>query len=100
MKLYHQTWHGEQILSSGFRDGEGTYLTSNTYRGVWLSDRPLDCNDGAEGDYLLCVEIPESVVADHEWVEESKTYREFLVPAAIVNRYHVERAPDDDHMSA
>jgi len=28
---------------------------------VWLSDRPLDVNEGASGDDLLVVEIPEDV---------------------------------------
>jgi hypothetical protein len=27
------------------------------------------------------------VTADYEWIEERKPYREWLVPAEIVNRY-------------
>jgi hypothetical protein len=64
--LYHRTANeaAEQILAGGFGDGEGTYMTSNWYRGVWLSDRPLDVDEGEEG----------------------KPYREWLIPAKTVNR--------------
>jgi hypothetical protein len=63
-------------------------LTSETHRGVWLSDVPLDVNDGADGDVLLCIEIPEDVITPWEFVNEEPTrYREFLVPANLVNRY-------------
>jgi hypothetical protein len=58
--------------------------------------RPLDVNEGAEGEDLLVVEMPENVVEEYEWVEEGKTYREFLIPAKIVNRYPARFADDDD----
>ena len=64
--LYHRTQAAEQILSGGFRDGEGTYLTEQVWRGVWLSDQPLDANEGAYGDTVLCVDIPEEIVAEYE----------------------------------
>ena len=87
MKVYHRTKAADAILAEGFRDGEGHYLTSNLYRGVWLSNVPLDENEGAWGDTLLSLDIPESVIAEYEWVEEGKPYREFLVPADTVNEY-------------
>jgi hypothetical protein len=45
--LYHYTSaeNAEQILREGFRDGEGYYLTEQLWRGVWLSDTPLDGNE-------------------------------------------------------
>lgn len=58
MRLYHRTAAGEAILAEGFRNGRGHYLTSNVYEGVWLSNIPLDVNEGASGDDLLVVEIP------------------------------------------
>ena len=88
MILYHRTNAADKILSRGFRDGEGAYLTDRTWRGVWLSDCPLDENEGAYGDTLLFVEIPEDVVAEYEWVQDIG-YREFLVPAEIVNCFEV-----------
>jgi hypothetical protein len=36
------------------------------------------------------------VVEEYEWVEEGKTYREFLIPAEVVNRYPARFADDDD----
>ena len=85
MILYHRTDHAEAILRAGFRDGTGSYLTLNTYTGVWLSDLPLDANEGAVGDQVLEVTLEEDLVAEFEWIEEGKGYREFLVPADLLN---------------
>jgi hypothetical protein len=93
--VFHRTSHLESILEGGFRDGEGTYLTANVYRGVWVSNKPLDENEGAWGDYLLAMVIPEDVISDFEWVEEGKPYREFLVPADVLNRYRPPRLVED-----
>jgi hypothetical protein len=96
VKLYHRTAAGDAILAEGFKDQGGTYLTTNWYEGVWLSDRPLDANEGASGRDLLVVDIPEDALADYEWVEEGKPYREWLVPAELVNRYPVSQVAQDD----
>jgi hypothetical protein len=96
MKPYHRTSASEAILAHGFLDAEGYYLTTSLHRGVWLSDRPLDDNEGADGEVLLRLEIPEEAVARHEWVEANKTYREFLVPAATVNAYGPPQVVDDE----
>src|SRR5262245_19846428 len=87
MYCYHRTYHADEILTGGFRDGTGLYLTSQERSGVWLSDRPLDANEGARGDTLLRLEIPDYVLTPYEWVEDDKMYREFLIPADVVNRY-------------
>lgn len=60
-------------------------MTNQLHTGVWLSDMPLDENEGASSEELLCLELDEVRVAPFEWIEEGKGYREFLVPAAIVN---------------
>ena len=57
---------------------------------------PQDANDGAQGTDLLDVEIPEEDVAPHKWIEEGNRYREFLVPAAIVNSFPVRQFLQDD----
>jgi hypothetical protein len=44
-------------------------------------------NEGAHGDTLLAIDVPEEEIADYEWIEEGKTYREFLIPAVIANRF-------------
>jgi hypothetical protein len=57
------------------------------WSGVWLSDKPLDANEGARGDVLLKVklDLTEEQLDDYEWIEEGKAYREWLIPAALVN---------------
>ena len=77
-------------------DGEGTYMTGIIHRGVWVSDRPLDFGQGAKGEFLLCLDLPDDVLEPFEWVEEGKTYREFLVPAEIVNSYGPPELCDED----
>ena len=89
MTVYHRTTResADAILAGGFRDGRGRYLTEHEYTGVWVSDVPLDINEGAEGDVLLAIEVTPEAVDPFEWAEEGKTYREFLVPASILNSY-------------
>jgi hypothetical protein len=95
MILFHRTPYAESILARGFEDRGGTFGTLNWYEGVWLSDVPLDFNDGVTGD-LLTLEIPDDVIADDEWIEECKPFREWLVPAEMANRYPVHRAVERD----
>ena len=87
MILYHRTTaaSAEEILRDGFRDGTGTYPTMREHTGVWLSNRPLNIAEGAEGDTLLQVELAEDAIADYEWIEEGKPYREWLIPARLIN---------------
>lgn len=65
---------------------------------MWLSDSPLDENEGASGDIVLevTIDLPESKVAQYEWVEEGKGYREFLVPAELINATSSVRIIEDD----
>jgi hypothetical protein len=57
----------------------------------------LDANEGVDGTDVLVLDIPENVLAEYEWVEEeSRNYRECLVPAAILNAYEVDRLTEDD----
>jgi hypothetical protein len=95
MLLYHTTYNADAILAEGFKDGTGYYMTDRPWSGVWLSDRPLDANEGAKGDTVLVIEMPEDEVLSYEWVEEGKPYREFLVPADLVNRYRPFRVTQE-----
>ena len=36
---------------------------------------------------MLAGDIPENVIAEYEWIEEGKGFREFLIPGEVVNRY-------------
>jgi hypothetical protein len=96
--LYHVTTEeaARSILRDGFIDDRGPYMTALEHTGVWLSDRPLDINEGAYGDTILEVEIPPEAVLDYAWVEEGKLYREFLVPAHLVNAYPIRLVSDDE----
>jgi len=86
--VYHRTAaeSAKAILRDGFKDATGYYLTDREHAGVWLSDRPLDANEDVNADTLLEVLIDPDSLADYEWVEEGKPYREWLVPAVILNR--------------
>ena len=96
MRLFHTTTAeaAASIATDGFQDREGSYLTTTTWRGVWLADRPLDANEGAVGEDVFVLEGPEDVVAEYEWIEDGKPYREFLVPAEIVNTFELVRRTD------
>ena len=95
MKLYHPTKHAAEILHDGFGEASGTYLTETDYSGVWLFDRPLDDHMGDDDpDVMLELEIPEFVVAPFEWVV-GLPYRQFLIPAALVNLYGPPRVSDE-----
>jgi len=98
MRLYHRTSAAEAatILPGGFVDREDTYGTPLVHRGVWLSDAPLGPAEGAAGDTLLAVEVDLSLdeLEDHEWSEEGKPHREFLIPATLLNgRCIIRMAP-------
>jgi hypothetical protein len=96
MILYHITSseNAAAIKSDGFRDTGGSYMTEGEHRGVehrgvWLFDRPLDANEGAWGDTAIAVDLPLSKadLDQYEWKEKGKVYREWLIPAAIINKY-------------
>ena len=89
--LYHRTNKDDatQIIANGFRESEGYYGTKSLHRRVWLSDRALDANEGAVGTVVLRVELTkdEPEIADFKWTEEGKPYREWLIPASLINKY-------------
>jgi hypothetical protein len=90
MILYHRTTakNAQQILTRGFQNATGTYPTDRLWTGVWVSDRPLTGGEGgADGDTLLriTIKLNETELADFEWVEEGKGYREWLIDAALLN---------------
>jgi hypothetical protein len=88
--FYHRTTpeRAERILVEDFRDGEGYNVTSRLRKGVWLSNNKLhDENEGACGDIMIKVSLDmnASELDRYEWVEEGKPYREWLVPARVIN---------------
>lgn len=89
MRAYYATTleARKSILASGFRDA-GSYASTREYRGVWVSDRALEQDEGAARASYVVVDIPEEVFQQYEWVEQSAPgYREALIPASILNCY-------------
>lgn len=88
--LWHRTRAGDarRILAHGFRDGAGNYGMTSLAVGVWLSNVPLDANEGTASGPLLRVALamPVSWLVEREIVELGKGYREFVVPAAAINK--------------
>lgn len=95
---FHTTDAAYVILRDGFRGGTGNYmLVGFTLTGVFLADRPVDSNEGAQGDQVLAVEFGDDVRLDEfELVEDGAPYREWCVPAEILNRHAMVRLLVDD----
>ena len=90
MKLYHRTHNADAILRDGVHDKEGSYgMEDFTLRGVFVSDKPLGIQEGAGGNKLLEVTLPDDCcdLSYYELVEEGKPYREWCIPAEIINRH-------------
>jgi hypothetical protein len=102
MICYHTTDAADEILRNGFRDATGSYGYVNAeLTGVWLGDRPMDINEGAKGDQVLRIELPDDVdLGDFEAIEVGKPYREWCVPAALINTHATMRLMTDDELEA
>ncbi len=102
IRLFHAT-SGEaatQIGRDGFEDRTGYYLTDTTWTGVWVSDVPLDENDfdikPSPTDAYFAIDADEARIAEFEWIEEGKTYREWLIPAVLLNTFPRTRLTDQE----
>jgi hypothetical protein len=88
MRLYHVSDHAETILASGFSDGSGFFRSGKLHRGVWLYDRPIEEGiERAANARTVVVDVPDDVALRHEWLDEPRPYRQFLIPARVANRY-------------
>ena len=86
-EYFHTTDAATEILRVGFRDAEGSYgLAKTLLIGVFVADSPLGFNEGATGDEVLALTLADSLDLD-EWelVEEHKPYREWCIPARVLN---------------
>jgi hypothetical protein len=98
MICYHTTDAADAILSDGFRDNTGSYMMAEV-TGVWLGDSPMDINEGPTGDQVLRVEFPDDVdLGDFEVIEDEKPYREWCVPAALINEHATVTLMTDDEL--
>jgi hypothetical protein len=89
LSLYHRTSadNARAILESGFQDSMGYFLENRAWRGVWLSVRPTRCSGLGESDTLLRVSLDfrEEELARWEWTGEKGCFRQWLIPAALIN---------------
>lgn len=93
--LYHTTerCNAERILRAGFVDATGDYMIGRETSGVWFADRALDANDFGtihEDPVVILAELALddlAAIAEFEWIEEGKAYREWQVPAVVANRW-------------
>lgn len=96
MIVYHRTSAAAAIREGGLRDGEGTYMTGEWHRGVFVSAPwPLDSNEGAVGEDVLELDVPEALFVEYEWVQDIG-YREALIPAALLNACPIRLVPEDE----
>jgi hypothetical protein len=87
VRLYYRTTaaNAARTIREGFRDHVSLYSTTQEWRGVLLADRREEHAAAMGG--LIAIEIEESIVTEHEWLEEGNPHRLFLVPAAVLNEH-------------
>jgi hypothetical protein len=90
MRLFHRTPSSPQILREGFRDGSGTYGLGSVQTGVWFSDQPIKAH--LQPGALLAIDVPDEVAAPYEVhrcerFRRQWNWREFFMPAEVVNKY-------------
>jgi hypothetical protein len=97
MRLYHVTDResAERIREQGFQDAEVIHDDREVLIGVWLADRCLAGEEdvgprlGPVADVALWLDLPAETVEPYERTDPEKPYREFCVPAAIVNEQDI-----------
>jgi hypothetical protein len=102
MRLYHVTDRGsaQEIITNGFKDAEVIHDDSELLIGVWLADRCLAEEEdvgprlGPVPDVAISIELPVDLVEGYERRDPAKPYREFCVPAALLNDYEVRYLED------
>jgi hypothetical protein len=60
MRNYYRTSsaNAEKIVSGGFVDAEGIAESGDVFRGVWITDRPVEGADGMSfGDPLVAMDV-------------------------------------------
>lgn len=67
-------------------------MTARDHTGVWISDQPLDANEGVADGPLLVLRIDDTsetraILAGREWEHSGPGYREWLVPATFLNAH-------------
>ena len=90
MKLYYVTDAAEAaaLLRDGFRDADPkSGMTSTGLGGVLVNDEPLSVYEDARRNQLIEVVMPDSTPLENELLEDDKGYREWCVPAHMLNEW-------------
>jgi hypothetical protein len=65
--------------------------------GVFVSDLILDINEGATGDDVLELTLPDDFNLDSwEIIEDDRRFREWCVPAEVLNRFPRRLLTDEE----
>jgi hypothetical protein len=89
MALYHVTTAegAASIEANGFADAAGYYRQEADRAGVWIADTPQPVGGGLSSPVVIEIDAPAAALAEYEWSEAGKPYRQWLVPAAVLNAY-------------
>lgn len=102
MLFFHSTTEkaAQAIPTEGFRDARGSYgFMFTEFEGVFVSDVPVDVNEGAKGNILLSIELD---VAESDLLElevprdENKLRHEWCVPAELLNTGRIALVVDSE----
>ena len=110
--LFHRTSSeaAEKIIQEGLKDGTGNYMMiglDEPLVGTFFSDLPVNCQDGTkEGEdggvlFEVTLDLTEAEIARYEIIEDFGPdplfgYREWCIPAALVNKHGTLRAISKD----
>ncbi|HEX6034079.1 MAG TPA: hypothetical protein VFY83_06570 [Anaerolineales bacterium] len=86
-------------MREGFKAGIGTYITINERTSVWLSNVPPNIVDLSPSEPTLLrvtLSLTEAGIERFEWVEDGKPYREWLIPAEVINANSIIEALDEE----
>jgi hypothetical protein len=93
MLVYHRTRRADAIMRDGFSDAYDILPELGQPRGVFVSANwPLNENDGAYGDAVIEIDVPDATFEAYEWVTDTDfgTYREAMIPVMEIN-HHARR---------
>jgi hypothetical protein len=78
---------GIMVLADGFFDALSLWLPERPEVGVWLSEQPLDANDGLPDGWDTVLEVRLSIAPEElrKWEWAFGEQRAYLIPATVVN---------------
>jgi hypothetical protein len=99
LKYYHTTDAAELILEEGFQGSSGRFgfASFELEGGCFVGDQHMDINEGVKGTDVFEIVIPDDFDLDnYELVEDVKPYREWYVPAYILNKFPRRLLSEDE----